>query len=434
VRAIGHVGVTMPSRLLSLLAVLTCAAAVAVAATPAVATTWPVRTVATGGPAFAVDVAGLPDGTVGTLLERRVGAASRLELWVGTRHTLVATSAHGHSFDGRLTVDQAARWLVAYTVVSGGARGTRQAYVWTAARGVQRVRDTGGSGVALAVAPDGRAAVAFTQGPGAFVARGTTTGGFAAAQEVSGATSDEDSTFVSGVGIADDGTVTVGIAHLRAYAMARAAWDAPFGAPVTIPVPSRDETAFTVTSSGLAVAAVKQTIGAPSGPYTRSVSAITWPAGAATPTAPQLLSRDQAGPPAARSLGGRAFVVWRQARTTRTSPATLGTASFVDRPQVTPRVRFTIPGRGGAGGPLGTIMLAPSGTGVRPYFAVGDSIHSTHVDADARVSGTSVVAGPSEGRPYVAAAEAAGRPVVVWTRRLFDGNAGYRIRLARPAR
>jgi hypothetical protein len=95
-------------------------------------------------------------------------------------------------------------------------------------------------------------------------------------------------------------------------------------------------------------------------------------------------------------------------------------------------VRFTIPGLGGAGGPLGPITLAPSGSGVRPYFAVGGSIHTTHVDARGRVSGTSVALGPAEGRPMIAAAEAGGRPVVVFTRQLFDGNAGYRVRIARP--
>jgi hypothetical protein len=97
-----------------------------------------------------------------------------------------------------------------------------------------------------------------------------------------------------------------------------------------------------------------------------------------------------------------------------------------------PHVRFTVPGRGGAGGPLGALTLAPSGTGVRPYFAVGGSIHTTHVDAAGRVSGTAVALGPAEGRPFLAASEAGGRPVAVWTRQMFDGNAGYRVRIARP--
>jgi hypothetical protein len=431
----------MTSRARSLLASPACLALLACAtlatASAARASTWPVRTVATGGAAFHRDVAGLPDGTIGTLLERHVGGASRLELWVGTRHTLIAASATGHSFDARLGVDRQARWIVAYATVSGGASGTRQAYVWTRARGVQRLSATGGHGVVtvrLDVAPGGRAAVAFPQGDAAFVARGTATGGFGATQPVPAAATGEDFPFVSGVGIADDGTVTVAIAGRSAFSMSRAGWDAPFGTPIGVPVPSLDETAFTVTATGLALAAVKQTARQLSGAYARSVSAIAWSPEAAAPGAPQLLSQGQAGVPAALSLGGRAFVVWRQARTLRAAPATLGTATFVARAGIAPRVRFTIPGLGGAGGPIGAPTLAPSGTGVRAYFAVGRSIHSAHVDATGRVSGTSVVAGPSEGRPYLAAAEAAGRPVAVWTRRLSPGNAGYRIRLARPAR
>jgi hypothetical protein len=174
--------------------------------------------------------------------------------------------------------------------------------------------------------------------------------------------------------------------------------------------------------------AAKQTERKLSGSYARSVSVLTWEPGAAAPGAPVVVSQGQAGVPAATAVGDRAFVVWRQARTTTSGPAALGVATFA---APTPHVRITIPGRGGAGGPLGSIQLAPSGSGVRPYFGVGGSIHTTHVDASGRVSGTGVAIGPAEGRPFPSVADAGG-PVAVWTRRLFDDNAGYRIRIARP--
>src|SRR5689334_5079492 len=61
---------------------------------PSAAQAWPTRTVATGGPAFHRDVAGLSGGRVATLLERGASGTRTLELWVGSKHTVVARSQH----------------------------------------------------------------------------------------------------------------------------------------------------------------------------------------------------------------------------------------------------------------------------------------------------------------------------------------------------
>jgi hypothetical protein len=411
-----------------------CAATLALvpaagAAADAQATTWPVRTVATGGAAFGAGVDGLPGGAVATLLERRGGFGSRLELWIGRRHTLIAASQRGHAFGPRLAHDRRGRVVVAFTVVpdSGGAR---RAYVWTAAHGVQTLwagpRSAGA--VSLAVAPDGRAAAGVSGIAPATIARGTTASGFGAPEQLPAGA---PARYPSDVGIADDGTVTAAGRDDGGVAFTRAAWGRPFSAPVVVPVANADESSFAVTAGGRAVFAVKQTVPVRGGAGSmRTVSTIAWDAGAAAPGPPQVVSRGQAGSPAVLAVGDTAFAVWRQAATTRSEPATLAVATIPDGGAA--HVRFTIPGLGGAGGPLGPITLAPSGSGVRPYFAVGGSIHTTHVDARGRVSGTSVALGPAEGRPMIAAAEAGGRPVVVFTRQLFDGNAGYRVRIARP--
>jgi hypothetical protein len=422
---------TMPTpRVIPLLVVL-AATALAPGSASASAGAWPARTVATGGPAFADDVDGLPNGSVATLLERRSGRSSRLELWIGSRRTRIATSPTGHSFGARMGHDRRGRIVVAWATIPGRT-GARQAYAWTAARGVQRLTSGTRSVVDadVAVAPDGRAAIVAPQtgkSGGGTIARGSTTGGFTTTQPIGSG----DVGFPSFVGIADDATVTVGWTDGRDVGLTRAAWGAPFGAAVHVPVDHLDDMTMTVTGAGRAVVAVKQTALRLDGSSTRDVSAFTWDPGTAAPGPPVRLSQGQAGTPAALAVGDRAFVVWRQARTTRSSPATLGAAVFA--PGATaPSTRLTVPGRGGAGGPLGSIALAPSGTGVRPYFRVGGSIHSTHVSASGRVSGTSVALGPAERAPFVSAAEADGRPVVVWTRQMFDGNAGYRIRIARP--
>ena len=426
-------------RVLPALPALVALAAPLPAASAASAATWPARTVATGGPAFHRDVVGLPNGTIGTLLKRHAGRSSRLELWVGTRRTLVARSASGHFFEAHLAADARGRFVVAYTVVPEGG-GARQAFAWTTAGGLQRLTSGTHSVTTtdVAVAPSGRAVVtaALASAQTVAVARGTTAAGFGATiADVSGGQGD----FPADVGIADDGTVTVAWQawQRHAVALARTAWGAAFGAPVTVAVPDMDEIALAVTAGGRAVVAVKQTDKLLSGAFTRDVETFTWEPGAAAPGAPTVVSQGQAGAPVALAVGERAFVLWRQARTTRTAPSTLGVAVFdgatATAPAGTPRVRLTAPGRGGAGGLLGRLAVAPSGTGVRPYFTVGGSTHTTHVDTTGRVSGTSVALGPADGGSLLAAAEAGGRPVVVWTRQMFGGNAGYRVRIARPS-
>lgn len=400
--------------------------AAAPASASAASAAWPARTVATGGPAFHRAVDGLPGGAVATLLEVHQGRASRLELWVGTRHTRIATSADGHFFDAELGHDGDGRVVVAYTTVPDGA-GARQAYAWTAAHGTQPLTSGPRSVTTadVAVAPDGRAAIAASVGATrVVVSRGTVEDGFGDLQTLA-----EEGGFPAPVGIARDGTVTVAWHGRNAVGLARAAWGQPFGEAFTVPVPHLDELAFADTADGRAVVAAKQTARV-DGAYQRDVVTFAWEPGAPRPGSQAVVSQGQAGVPAAVAVGERAFVVWRQARTSSSGPATLGVAVFGPDGGA-PRVRLTVPGRGGAGGPLGSIALAPSGTGVRPYFGVGGSVHTTHVDARGRVSGTSVALAPSEGRPALAVADAGG-PVAVWTRPLFDGNAGYRVRIARP--
>jgi hypothetical protein len=396
-------------------------------ATAAAANAWPARTVATGGPAVVADVDGLPNGSVATLLERRSGGASRLELWIGSRRTPIATSAAGHSFGARMGHDRRGRVVVAWATIPGPT-GARQAYAWTAAHGAQQLT-SGADSVSMAdvaVAPDGRAAIVAvgTGRSGSAIARGSTTGGFSAARPIGA----RGAGFPTLLGLADDATVTVAWRDGRGVGLARAAWGASFGAPVHVPIAHVDEMAMAVTRSGRAVVAVKQTTRQLTGEYARAASAFTWAPGAAAPSASVRLSQGQAGTPATLAVGDRAFVVWRQARTTRAAPATLGAAVFAPG-AATPTTRLTVPGRGGAGGPLGSIALAPSGTGVRPYFRVGSAVHTTHVDAAGRVSGTFVAVGPSERPAYVLAAEARG-PVIAWNR--YEGGNRFHIRIARP--
>jgi hypothetical protein len=93
---------------------------------------WPAHDVATGRSATVDDIDGLPDGRVATLVQRpTVKHQSALELWIGRRHTVVATSAGG--LDGA-TMDHDARGrLVVVFARLGRGDDDGQVYAWTAA-------------------------------------------------------------------------------------------------------------------------------------------------------------------------------------------------------------------------------------------------------------------------------------------------------------
>jgi hypothetical protein len=91
---------------------------------------------------------------------------------------------------------------------------------------------------------------------------------------------------------------------------------------------------------------------------------------------------------------------------------------------------YTGNARRGAATPMTHLTATPSAGGVRIYTRVDGAMRSTRFDLTGRPGPWSVVT--ADRTSTVLAAEAAGRPVAVWTVQGGRGNAAFRVRIARP--
>jgi hypothetical protein len=400
------------------------AAAAGVAATPAQAA-WPARTVATGGPAFSLDVAGLPGGGVATLLERRRSVTVHaLELRVGSRVTELARAPHTFG-PAEVGVDARGRTTVAYAVIPT-ARGGRRLYVTSGGRTVRL--SSGPSTVNLAdldVAPDGSAVLAWTAGGRTFAARRAPgADAFGAPQDVTPPGSAYGTPRAEALG-GGGAVVLAGAAVSRAPDAA-----SPFGAPaVLLSGIATDGEQLAVDAGGRAVVALRtvEQVG-PRGPYRRAIRVFTWDREAGEPSPAVALSTpaEQVGTPVAVANGARVTVAFKRAAGSR-RPASLRAVVFAADGS------RRVTERSGAGGLFGLLTATPSGTGVRVYARTAEAMRSVHLGAGGRPGGWSAVT--SDAGVFSIDAAEAGRPVAVWTAQTRTrDNASWRVRIARPGR
>jgi hypothetical protein len=411
------------SRSLLLRAFVVAVVAVVGFAQPAWAS-WRAHDVPTRGPAAVADVDGLPGGRVAMLLRRATGShRATLELWIGRRHTVVATG--GAFGDGKIGHDAQGRVVVAFVRL-----GTVD--VWTAAHGSQPVAtgfNSFSGSLDVAVAPSGRAVVSVALGErGVRLVRGTTTGGFASPAQTLPSSSPASA---AAVGIADDGTAT--IAYNNTW-VARAPWG---GQPVvaqlttaTAPTEWRDF-ALTVTGSGRAVIGLRGSADLPGG-RRDTVAISTWDSAAAAPGPLTEVFGGTAGQLVAVAAGDTAFLAWRaQARQDPVAVTGIGLATVT--PDGTVHQRFTIPGHGGAGAfDARHPVLAASGTGARIYVNVGCGIHTIHIAPNTALTATTVITASGAANPIVSATQGNDRPLIAWTRYLHGTEGETRIRVATP--
>jgi len=125
----------------------------------------------------------LPNGRTALLFQRRVGPATRLELRVGGRIRTL-DSGRGAYFEAKLDDDSHGRIVVVWLRFNRTG-GPAELFAWSARAGRQQL--SGGDNpatLAMAVAPSGRAAVAYWSPKGVFVARAAAGRGFSRPESV----------------------------------------------------------------------------------------------------------------------------------------------------------------------------------------------------------------------------------------------------------
>jgi hypothetical protein len=405
--------------------------AAALTAAAAAARPWSVRTVPTPGASYSRGVDVLPSGRTAVLLQRRAGGRNRLELRLGTRVRTLDTASGGflsthiaHDSHGRLVV--AWRRSLAPDVV--------QAFAWTSGAGRQQlsavkkdVRD-----VTLAVAGNGRAAVAYDSTDGIFVARRSPGSGFSAAETVAPA-----GTFASGAGIAVTRRGRIVAAWLRGTgAVVRAAdGAAPFEAAEVVPLrpPGAGTTLVgaapkvVITSEGRAVVVVssyelRRSAVAPLFADQR-VEAFDWAAAAAHPSAASTLSRSaSAGVADVVAQGASAVIAWtqRSPKAPRELWAATWTTKGVQRPRVYTTHALNSPVLLGAGA-RGAVQVF--------YRAGGPRWFNVRLTAAGLYRDTAVVTPPGAAVPFVYTATTGSRVAASWSVKV--GKA-WRTQVARP--
>ncbi len=393
---------------------------------------WSVHAVSTPGAAFSRGIDVLPSGRTAVLLQRRSGGQNRLELRLGTRVRTIDAGAGSflsthvaHDAHGRLVIG----WRRALDA------GVVQAFAWTSGAGRQQVSAGQKSvrDVSLAVAGNGRAALAFDSEDGISVARRSPNSGFSVAETVAPAGS-----FASGAGLAVTRRGRIVAAWLRGTgAVVRAAEGAaPFGAAQAVALrPAGAGTTLVgaspkvvITSQGRAVVVVssyelRRSEVAPLFVDQR-VEAFDWAANAPQPSAAATLSRSaSAGVADVVVQGASAVIAWtqRSPKSQRELWATTWTSKGVQRPRV-----YTTHA-------LGAPVVLASGAGAAVnvfYRAGGPRWFTVRLTAAGLYRDTSVVTPPGETVPFVYAAAAGSRVAASWSVKLASK---WRVQVARPA-
>jgi hypothetical protein len=395
---------------------------------PASARPWDVQTISSRGAAHSRGIDVLPSGQTALLVQHRVRAAARLELRIG-RRTRVLDSGQAVNFEAKLDHDSHGRLVVAWLRFSRSA-GPAQLFAWSAGTGRQQLAaGDNPATLALAVAPSGRAALAYWSPKGVFVSRAGAGRGFAKPESL-----DVTSNVAvrPGIGVTSGGRTVVAWSG-RGGVLTRAANGASGFGPmqdVRLRAPAEGATLLSdspkvvMTARGRAVVCVSSDELRSHRVVDSRVEAFDWPAGDAHPSGAATLSRGAgAGTADVVVQGASAAIAWTQRP--KGSPRALWIARWTPRGLQRPSLYDTRA--------LGLqVVLAPAASGALDAFyrAAGAHWFTVRLSRAGRFSGTSVVTPPSESISAIEVASAGRQVVAAWTGR----ERGPRVQLARPAR
>ncbi len=407
-------------------------AAAALVAPAAEARPWSVDKVATPGPSLSRGVDVLPNGRAVVLLQRRAGGQNRLELRIGrTTRMLDGTARSFLSTD--IQHDRRGRLAVVWRRIVDGQI---QAFAWTARGGRQQVsaeRQSVGH-VSLSIAPNGRAALAYSSPVGVFLARGASGAGFGAPTAIGAGTPTllPDVAVSSGervvVAWSDGKRVLVRVARQGVLGVTYVVSLRPAAAGNTL-VPGVPR--VVITSGGRAVVAVSSSElrgpspapGATPVVADRRVEAFDWPRAAPRPSAVATLSRGAAaGDAEIVAHGQSAVIAWTQRPqgAPRSLWTTRWTRAGLQRPNVYDTRMLDLP-----------VVLTPAPRGaVDAYYSTAQRWFTVRLSAAGLYRGTSTVTGPGTQVPLIDAAAAGPHAAASWT----VGGPGTYVQLARPAR
>jgi hypothetical protein len=414
----GRVILTFPALALAALLLL---------AAPAAARPWDVQTIDTPGAAFSRGVDVLPSGQTALLLQRRAGATNRLELRLGRTTRLLDSGAHVY-FEAAVDHDSHGRMVIAWLRFdrTGGATAL---FTWTTRGGKHQIAgDDNPATLALAVAPSGRAALAYWSPGGVHVARAAPGAAFSKPENV-----DATSRLAvrPGIAVASGGRIVVAWSDGRGGIFARAAGGAaPFGTKQGIqlraPAPGAtllpESPKVVMTASGRAVVCISSDELRDHQVVDSRVEAFDWPIRVPHPSGAATLSRGAAaGTADIVSQGTAAAIAWTQRP--KGSPRALWVARWTSKGLERPNIYDTRQ--------LGlTALLAPAVNGALDAFYRAAAGHwfTVRLSSAGHFTGTTAVTPPGASIDAIDVAGGGSHPAAAWTR-----PAGG-VQMARPHR
>lgn len=398
-------------------------------AAPAVARPWDVQTIDTPGAAFSRGVDVLPSGQTALLLQRRAGSTTRLELRLGPRTRLLDSGSRVY-FEAALDHDSHGHMVVAWLRFNRTG-GPTELFTWTSGGGKHQVAgDDNPATLALAVAPSGRAALAYWSPAGVHVARAAPAQPFSKPESVD-ATS--RTAVRPGIAVASGGRIVVAWSDGRGGIFARAAGGAaPFGTmqgvQLRAPAPGAallpDSPKVVMTASGRAVVCVSSDELRDHRVVDSRVEAFDWPVGEPHPSGAATLSRGAAaGTADIVSQGTAAAIAWTQRP--KGSPRALWVARWTPKGLQRPNIYDTRQ--------LGlAALLAPAANGALDIFyrAAGAHWFTVRLSSAGRFSGTVSVTPPGASIGAIDVAADGSHPAAAWTR----PAGGARAQMAQPHR
>jgi hypothetical protein len=399
---------------------------VLVAATAA-ARPWRVQTIGAAGTSFSHAVDVLPNGRTAVLLQRGEGNSNRLELRVGGRVRVLDRGAGGGFGNADIQHDARGRLVVTWGRVLQAPR----AFVWTEAAGRTEISGSSAA-VSLAVAANGRAAIAYSSPGGAFVVRRSSGGRFGSAEPVAAAGSQPGR---PGIDVTSRGRVVVAWSVDRRVLARSANGPAAFGPAeiVQLRAPAAGTTLVAgdpevaLTSDDRAVVAVSSnevrtdTVDV----VDRRIEAFEWKRTAQHPSAAATLSRGaKAGAADLVASGQAAVIAWTQRP--KGAPRSLWAARWTRKGLQRPNVYDTR----ALGSPV-LLTAAPRGGIDAFYRAGGRRWFTVRLAATGLYRGTSTVTPPGAEVEQIDVAAAGGNTAAAWT---IGRRSRSLVQVARPGR
>jgi len=369
----------------------------------------------------------LPNGRTALVLQRRVGTATRLELRVG-RRTRTLDSGRRVYFEANLDDDSHGRIIVVWLRFNR-AGGPAALFAWSARAGKQQLAgDDNPSTFAMAVAPSGRAALAYWSPKGVFVSRAAPGRAFSKPESVD---LTSRSAVRPGIGVTSGGRTVVAWSDGGGGILARAAGgggafgpmqDVQLRAPVQGATLLPGSPKVVMTAGGRAVISVSSDELLNHRVVDSRVEAFDWPVGAAHPSGAATLSRGAAaGSADVVAQGTSAAIAWTQRPkgSTRTLWVARWTAKGLQRPSLYDTRALGL-----------QVLLAPAPSGALDAFyrAAGAHWFTVRLSRAGRFSGTSAVTPPGDEVGAIDVASAGSSVVAAWTGR----GGGPKVQLASP--